>query len=467
LRLEPLEPRLTLSHDALALVATAPVDGEGVFHTDISAIHVSPTADTGAEHSQSSAAASAVSLPGGGFWGAESPDAVQIASTATDLQTLPPPQVSPTNTLTITIPAAQQQVAASNGGPNDHEDHGANSFHVVSLLTEFHLAGSNDETAANPGPSQNVGPAQNDTGEDLAAALSGAVVPAHGANSNGVPAVNDHDNSSPPPGGPTAGDVDRVATASPSPAPSDVFVVHSSDVAQPAAIAGDRQPRQVLLPATVLGTGIASLAPQAANDVAKQSVAATATAVVVQQQLSAPFSLPGDVGLNRSLGGTILIPQAPSDAIGSLATDVPPAWADRQNAIVADRASDDEHLPANEQVVLAVAASDGSTEGNLEGTTNSAARVAMLANLQLNFEAVDQALDAMVSEVEWLGSELVTWLDDWNVSNWGTAVGVIFACGLGSRYWWLERGRRSLQRDRDEESSSWIFIRLQSPAGQP
>ncbi len=466
-RLELLESRLTLSHNGPVLVATAPLDGEDGFHTDISAIRISPTADTGAEHSQTSTSASAVSLPDGGSWGAEAQDVVQISGTATDLQTLPLPPVSPANALIITIHATQQQVTASHGGPNDYEDHGVNGFHVVSLLSEFLSAGSNDEPAADPGPSQNFSLAQYDLGEYRAAMPSGAVVPIHGANSNVVLAVSDHDNSSPPVGWPTAGDVDRDTAASPIPASSNVHVVYSSDMAQRAAIAGDQQPRQVLLPATAVGAGLATLAPQAANDIAKPIVPPTATAAVVQQQLSAPFSLPGDVGLNRSLGGIVLIPQTPGDATGSLATDVPPAWADRHNTTVADTASDDERLPANEQAVLAVAASDGSAEGKLDKTAKSAVRVAMLANLRLNIEAVDQALDAMVSEVEWIGSEMVTWIEEWSVSNWGTAVGVIVACGLGSRYWWLERARQSLESDTDEKSSSWIFLRLHSPAGQP
>ncbi len=71
----------------------------------------------------------------------------------------------------------------------------------------------------------------------------------------------------------------------------------------------------------------------------------------------------------------------------------------------------------------------------------------------------------MVSEIERLGGELVTWFDDWSVSNWGTATALVVACGLGGRYWWLQRGRRAIERDNEEESSSWLFTRLQSPAG--
>ncbi|MBI3836991.1 MAG: hypothetical protein HY288_03540 [Planctomycetia bacterium] len=78
----------------------------------------------------------------------------------------------------------------------------------------------------------------------------------------------------------------------------------------------------------------------------------------------------------------------------------------------------------------------GPVAGEIATVASDRSRAALLASLPVNMESVDQALLSMMREVEGLGGELVM-------------------C------------RRSAQEESEEESSSWLFTRLQSPAGQP
>jgi hypothetical protein len=282
------------------------------------------------------------------------------------------------------------------------------------------------------------------------------------SNANFVLTVSYHDDDPPPP--PTvvapqfSSHHDAIGT------PIQLVVVHPHDTAQTAAPVGDQQSRQASTPTLSAATDSLTLAPQAASDIDKHTVPAGATLSLVQQS-GTPPGLPGEASLNRSLSGTLLIPQAAGDVAGSTATDLPRSSPDQDGA--AANVTDKESGLVQSDEGSAVASFDDSAEGKFDPAALPADRAALLANLQLNIEAVDQALDAMVSEIERLGGEIATWFDDWTLSNWGTAAAIVVACGLGGRYWWLERVRRSQPRDTEEESSSWLFTRLQNPAGQP
>jgi hypothetical protein len=94
-----------------------------------------------------------------------------------------------------------------------------------------------------------------------------------------------------------------------------------------------------------------------------------------------------------------------------------------------------------------------------------ASPAALLTGLPMNMEAVDQALAAMAREIEKLGGELATWFDDASLSTWSTVAIVVTATGVGGGYLWRQRNRGLTDDTSEEESSSWLFSRLHSPAG--
>jgi hypothetical protein len=107
----------------------------------------------------------------------------------------------------------------------------------------------------------------------------------------------------------------------------------------------------------------------------------------------------------------------------------------------------------------------GPIGGEVADAMSAGNRAALLASLPFNMEAVDQALAVMMNEIEGLGGEFVSWLDDASVPPWAVAATFAEACGLAAYHFWRTRGRRSAQEESEEESSSWLFTRLQSPAG--
>jgi hypothetical protein len=258
-------------------------------------------------------------------------------------------------------------------------------------------------------------------------------------------------------------DVHPEATAPSALPPVDSHSAHPHEAAQSAS---DQQP-QPTLPVIPGSSDSLARVPQATADVAKKSgPPAIAIVPVAPQQPVMPFNVPADASSGRSLSGTALIPQVDLDAIGSPIGRVPRSVENLGSAAL----SGDEDERMNREDAAVNLSLGGSTDNAISEVSSAAGevhRAALLGNLQLNIEAVDQALDAMANEIERLGGELAMWFDDWSVSSWGTAATAVAAFGLGGRYIWRARGRRSLQEDSEEESSSWLFTRLQSPAGQP
>lgn len=86
----------------------------------------------------------------------------------------------------------------------------------------------------------------------------------------------------------------------------------------------------------------------------------------------------------------------------------------------------------------------------------------LLAGMSLNIEAIDEALQAMLSDVEGVGGELVTWLDELSPRSWVTVAATAAVAGAAGRYAWRARRRRQGDEPCEEESSSWLFTRFQS-----
>jgi hypothetical protein len=100
-------------------------------------------------------------------------------------------------------------------------------------------------------------------------------------------------------------------------------------------------------------------------------------------------------------------------------------------------------------------------------TTGDISRAALLSNVSLNVEAVDQALEAVMREVEKLGGELVTWIDELSLPPWALATAAAAFVGFGGHCYLKRRGARLGEETGEEESSSWLFTRLITPPGQP
>jgi hypothetical protein len=161
-----------------------------------------------------------------------------------------------------------------------------------------------------------------------------------------------------------------------------------------------------------------------------------------------------------------LVPQAGIDAIQPPSVRLPQSEPNLSRSTGSAAVPGDEVERTDSEDAAVNFLPDRSAGNERPATAGASSRAALLANLQLNMESVDQALEAMAIEIERLGGELVTWLDDSSWSSWGEAAAVVAVFGLGSRCIWRLRGRRSPQEDSEEESSSWLFSRLQSPAGQ-
>jgi hypothetical protein len=93
-------------------------------------------------------------------------------------------------------------------------------------------------------------------------------------------------------------------------------------------------------------------------------------------------------------------------------------------------------------------------------------RPTLLADVGFGMQAVDRAIDAALVELEELGGDLITWLDDY-APSWTTTAGAATALAAGGAYVLRSRTRRSVDKDDEEVSSTWLFTRFQSPAGQP
>jgi hypothetical protein len=116
------------------------------------------------------------------------------------------------------------------------------------------------------------------------------------------------------------------------------------------------------------------------------------------------------------------------------------------------------------QTALTSNSANASVDSEPVAVVMDVSRAALLQSMSFNVHAVDEALAVLVDEVEHLGGAWAAWLTDGSVPPW--TIVATAAAAFGAGYAWRARGRR-LTGDRDEEeSSSWLFIQLQTPAGQ-
>ena len=97
--------------------------------------------------------------------------------------------------------------------------------------------------------------------------------------------------------------------------------------------------------------------------------------------------------------------------------------------------------------------------------TPLAIRGALIAGMAPNFEALDRALEVTLDEIEKMGGDLITWLDESDNMSWaiGGAVVVLAAGG----YYWQRRRAGQAAEGNSEELSSWLFTHVYHPTGRP
>ena len=82
-----------------------------------------------------------------------------------------------------------------------------------------------------------------------------------------------------------------------------------------------------------------------------------------------------------------------------------------------------------------------------------------LAGIPLNLKHVEQSLHAVMSRIALLGGEIHEWLDDAHLTPMVAAIAGA-AAGAAAGYYLRRRGKAGDEQG-DEESSSWLFARLQ------
>jgi hypothetical protein len=98
-------------------------------------------------------------------------------------------------------------------------------------------------------------------------------------------------------------------------------------------------------------------------------------------------------------------------------------------------------------------------------TAEVARTAAMLEGISLRIDAVDLALEGALAEIERLGGDLVSWLGEFGLGSWAAPGSAAVALSAGA-YFGLRSARRSTDEEHEEESSSWLFSRLQNSVGR-
>jgi hypothetical protein len=83
----------------------------------------------------------------------------------------------------------------------------------------------------------------------------------------------------------------------------------------------------------------------------------------------------------------------------------------------------------------------------------------LLAHLQVDLRAVDEALARVLGEIDELGDELADWLSEAAVPPWAVAAAVV-GCGIGMHHLRRLHHTMSVEEPSDEESLSWVFTQL-------
>ena len=89
-----------------------------------------------------------------------------------------------------------------------------------------------------------------------------------------------------------------------------------------------------------------------------------------------------------------------------------------------------------------------------------------MIGIAANFEVIDRALEAALSEIEQMGGELVAWLDNSDSFALVSAGAAVLLAG-GASYSWRRRRGAQLAGGELDEPSSWLFTHLYIPPVRP
>ena len=88
-----------------------------------------------------------------------------------------------------------------------------------------------------------------------------------------------------------------------------------------------------------------------------------------------------------------------------------------------------------------------------------------LIGMPFDLPAVERALHTVMSEMESLGTQVSSWLDEAHLWPLAAAVSTA-ALGAGAAYYVRRQGALKTDREEEEASSSWLFLRLQPHPGE-
>lgn len=97
-------------------------------------------------------------------------------------------------------------------------------------------------------------------------------------------------------------------------------------------------------------------------------------------------------------------------------------------------------------------------------TGHPRAGAALLALMPGNFEAVDEALDSLLGELDRAGDSLAGWLDELTSEASMTSGGLLAGAGLAAWYWARTRQRKADEQAEDELARG-MFLRFQGSLG--
>jgi hypothetical protein len=104
---------------------------------------------------------------------------------------------------------------------------------------------------------------------------------------------------------------------------------------------------------------------------------------------------------------------------------------------------------------------------DLAAAQSVVARAGLLGRVALSAEALNSALEAVLAEVESLGVELASWIDDASLLPCIQTVATVAAVGVAGTLASRARGRRAASGDAEAESSTWLFRQLQTTSQCP
>jgi hypothetical protein len=206
------------------------------------------------------------------------------------------------------------------------------------------------------------------------------------------------------------------------------------------------------------------------SEAPKQAMPPAPSAPILPSQITTPAGDTNDVGIARGQLAQSQFPQGVAGVLQTPAATLPQVSPNVRGSVGATSAPAEKSVEvAKQEAPIAVTSTDSNAsvaEGQETSLQIEASRAVLLASVPLDLAAVDQSLATMFNEIERLGGELVTWLDEANAQPWVTAVTVAAACWWGGRYILRRRAGQSLREQGEEASSSWLFTRMHSPAVQ-